>query len=70
MNWLGHLVQKEVSIFDTVLDLGCGIMQATGGLQARSILGADLVDAYLDQIKKHVATVKISMQQWIVWKLH
>lgn len=29
MNWLGKIIQKYVSKGDTVLDLGCGIMQAT-----------------------------------------
>lgn len=29
MNWLGHLIQKHISKEETVLDLGCGIMQAT-----------------------------------------
>lgn len=29
MNWLGHIIQKYVTNNDTVLDLGCGIMQAT-----------------------------------------
>jgi len=29
MNWLGELIQKEILPTDTVLDLGCGIMQAT-----------------------------------------
>ena len=29
MNWLGQLVQEQVHSDDTVLDLGCGIMQAT-----------------------------------------
>jgi SAM-dependent methyltransferase len=29
MNWLGERVQKEIHPEDTVLDLGCGIMQAT-----------------------------------------
>lgn len=29
MNWLGNIIQKHVSENDTVLDLGCGIMQAT-----------------------------------------
>lgn len=28
MNWLGRIVQKHVTENDTVLDLGCGIMQA------------------------------------------
>lgn len=29
MNWLGTIIQKQISKTDTVLDLGCGIMQAT-----------------------------------------
>lgn len=29
MNWLGKIIQKEITKDDTVLDLGCGIMQAT-----------------------------------------
>lgn len=29
MNWLGRIVQKEITKDDTVLDVGCGIMQAT-----------------------------------------
>ena len=29
MNWLGQLVQREVAHNYTLLDLGCGIMQAT-----------------------------------------
>jgi ubiquinone/menaquinone biosynthesis C-methylase UbiE len=29
MNWFGKIIQKHVSKNDTVLDLGCGIMQST-----------------------------------------
>lgn len=29
MNWLGRIIQKEIMPNDLVLDLGCGIMQAT-----------------------------------------
>lgn len=29
MNWLGRIIQKEILEDDIVLDLGCGIMQAT-----------------------------------------
>ena len=29
MNWLGEIIQNNVDKSDTVLDLGCGIMQAT-----------------------------------------
>lgn len=29
MNWLGEIIQNHIRYEDTVLDLGCGIMQAT-----------------------------------------
>ncbi len=29
MDWLGKIIQKHVSLQDTVLDLGCGIMKST-----------------------------------------
>ena len=29
MDWLGKLIQKHVTLQDTVLDLGCGIMKST-----------------------------------------
>jgi len=29
LNWLGEIIQNYVDKSDTVLDLGCGIMQAT-----------------------------------------
>jgi len=60
MNWLGDLVQKEVGLKDTVLDLGCGIMQATldvvppypkTRLKCHFILGVDLYRPYLEKIK-------------------
>lgn len=51
MNWLGKIIQKEIKPDDIVLDLGCGIMQATTDVtnkdsrQARKIfdkLGYDM----------------------------
>ena len=60
MNWLGDRVQKEVSPTDTVLDLGCGIMQATldtcptyppTRLKCAHITGVDLYEPYLDVLK-------------------
>ena len=38
MNWLGKLIKQHVDKTDTVLDLGCGIMQATTNiLESRSL---------------------------------
>lgn len=61
MNWLGQTVQKEINLDDTVLDLGCGIMQATDGLQAKSILGVDVFPAYLEAIKDRYQTILLSL---------
>lgn len=55
MNFLGRLIQKEIHAHDTVLDLGCGLMQSTtdilnkkyggtsneGVLRCKSIVGVD-----------------------------
>lgn len=60
-NWLGELIQKEITMNDTVLDLGCGIMSATDEIKAKSILGVDIWDKYLNHIKDKFQTVKLSM---------
>ena len=54
-----------------VLDLGCGIMQATtdirgtpgneGNLNCRTILGVDVFSKYLDQIKFEYPTLNIEI---------
>ena len=62
MNWLGELIQKEVTDEDSIIDLGCGIMSATDGLNSL-ILGVDIWDKYLDHIKNKFQTVKISMEE-------
>lgn len=36
MNWLGKIIQNNVSYDDTVLDIGCGIMQATTDVITKS----------------------------------
>lgn len=68
MNWLGEIVQKNVGKNDIVLDLGCGIMQATTGiydgkksLKCKTILGVELVEKYLDRVKQHYPTVKMNV---------
>lgn len=50
-NWLGDLVADHVLPTDDVLDLGCGIMPATGGrLAVRRHVGVDSFQPYLDRI--------------------
>jgi len=61
MNWVGDLVQKYVEPEDTVLDIGCGIMQAildtcptypSTRLRCRYLVGADIYEPYLEFLKK------------------
>ena len=61
-NWLGELISKELTDKDSILDIGCGIMSATDGLNNK-ILGADIWNVYLDHIKDRFPTVKISMSE-------
>ena len=48
---------------ETVLDLGCGIMQATDDMKAKSILGVDVWDKYLNHIKYLFPTCRINMNE-------
>jgi hypothetical protein len=51
LNWLGQFAAARVGVADTVLDLGCGIMPATGGrLACRRHVGVDCFRPYLDRI--------------------
>jgi 2-polyprenyl-3-methyl-5-hydroxy-6-metoxy-1,4-benzoquinol methylase len=63
MNWLGELIQKDVTSNDTVLDLGCGIMSATDGMICKSVLGVDVFEKYLNHIKSDYNTVRLSMNE-------
>ena len=63
MNWLGELVQKEVTNDDAVLDLGCGVMQATDELKAKIIIAVDIWDVYLNQLKYYFPTVKTDLRK-------
>jgi hypothetical protein len=50
-NWLGNLVADRVRLGDEVLDLGCGIMPATGGrLNVKRHVGVDCFQTYLERI--------------------
>lgn len=62
MNHVGRMVQKHLNRNYTVLDIGCGVMQATmptwygyggGRIKCRSILGLDAYPAYLNRIKDY-----------------
>ena len=52
MNWLGDLIAPRLRPTDEVLDLGCGIMQPTGGrlTTVRAHVGVDAFRPYLDRI--------------------
>lgn len=73
MNWLGKLIQEYVKPTDIVLDLGCGIMQATtdslgtlgneGNLVCKTILGVDVHQPYLDRIKGRYPTLRLDVRR-------
>jgi len=61
LNWLGDLVQKEVRSWDSVISLGCGIMQGLGDwayksypktiLDCGELYGVDAYLPYLSYLK-------------------
>ena len=51
MNWLGELVQEEITTEDTVVSLGCGILQELWGLKCKSFLGMDIYEPYVNKLK-------------------
>jgi len=63
MNWLGEIVQLNITKQDTVLDLGCGIQQANDNIKSKYILGVDIWDVYLNHIKNNIPTCRISMDE-------
>jgi len=61
MNWSGRLIQKEVDVEDTVLDLGCGIMQnlieyvntyPKSVLRCKKIVGVDIFKPYITFLRE------------------
>lgn len=50
MNWLGELIQKEVTQDDSVVSLGCGIMHEIWGLKCKSFLGIDIYQPYINKM--------------------
>lgn len=63
MNWLGELVQNEVTESDTLLDLGCGVMQATDGLICKYIVCCDIFLPYLDELKYRYSTIRLNLNE-------
>lgn len=75
MNWLGHLIQKQIGKSDTVLDVGCGIMQATTDilnskkrfgrdiLQCKHLLGCDVYPDYLNKASAYFPTVRLAVNE-------
>lgn len=51
MNWLGRLIQPEVSKEDIVLDIGCGLMQSTFGLECKDHVGFEVYEPYIKILK-------------------
>jgi len=52
MNWLGQLVQKEVTEQDSVISLGCGVLQEIKGLKCKSFKGIDIYEPYVSKLKQ------------------
>jgi len=52
MNWLGQLVQEEVTEEASVLSLGCGILQEIEGLKCKSFKGIDIYEPYVSIMKQ------------------
>ena len=62
-NWLGQIVQANITPDDTVLDFGCGIQQANVDIVCKSCLGVDIFDNYLNHVKNRINTVKLDMSE-------
>jgi len=69
MNWVGDFIQENIEETDTVLDLGCGIMQATldivasypkTRLKCKRLFGVDIHQPYLDFLN----TLGIETLRW------
>lgn len=47
MNWLGQLIQEEITEEDSVISLGCGVLQEIKGLKCKSFKGIDVYEPYV-----------------------
>jgi len=73
MNWVGDAIQRRISRNDSVLDLGCGIMQSTldtcpsyppTRLQCGRLVGVDLYEPYLAFLRaRGVPVVKHDLEE-------
>lgn len=72
MNWAGEFCQSYIKPSDTVLDLGCGIMQATMDtcpsypktrLRCADLVGVDIFDSYLKLLmEKGIAVLRADLR--------
>lgn len=51
MNWLGRIVQKHVSEEDSVLSIGCGVLQDVSGLHCKKFTGCDIYQPYVERLR-------------------
>ena len=74
MNWAGDYIQEHIDVSDTVLDLGCGVMQSTldvvdsypdTKLECSRLVGVDVYKPYLDYLN----VVGIETVLWDLTKL-
>lgn len=50
MNWLGRAVARYIAPTDTVLSVGCGVMQEIAGLPCLHFTGIDIYRPYVDKL--------------------
>lgn len=60
-NWLGHLIRRHIEPSHSILDLGCGIMQATDRIGPGHV-GVDAFPAYLEKIKGAGPTILMDLK--------
>ena len=63
INRVGNTIQTSIGLDDTVLDLGCGIMQASYDLRCKSILGVDIHKPYIQKISELWPTVQLGLDE-------
>ncbi|GAH82349.1 unnamed protein product [marine sediment metagenome] len=72
MNWVGDLIQEIIDETDTVLDLGCGIMQCLldivpsypkTRLKCKKLVGVDIHQPYLDYLNSlGIETLRLDLR--------
>ena len=63
MTPLTNLIQPFITIQDTILDVGCGIMTPTTDLICKYILGIDMYEPYLNVVKDKHSTINMDVTE-------